>query len=137
MLLKNDDYDKLKERTVKENNKIKFYNKIDELIFCGDYINGIKYKGFEREFGRFGETYFIGYFQENKKFNGTEFDKNALTLFEGEFKDNKKYKGKEFNKEGELIFEGTYNNEEENGMEKVIVKTKNLFLLMGKQKEMS
>jgi len=132
MLLKNDEYDKLKERTVKENNKIKFYNKIDELIFCGDYTNGIKYKGFEREFGRFGETYFIGYFQENKKFNGTEFDKNALTLFEGEFKDNKKYKGKEFNKEGELIFEGIYNNEEEKWNGKGYCKNKEFIFVDGK-----
>ena len=132
MLLKNKDYDKLKERTVNENNKIKVFNKIDELIFSGDYINGIKYKGFEREFGRFGEIYFIGYFQENKKFNGTQFDKNARTLFEGEFKNNKKYKGKEFNKEGELIFEGIYNNEEEKWNGKGYCKNKEFNFVDGK-----
>ena len=58
------------------------------MIFEGEFIEGIKYKGTEKEYDRFGTLIFCGEYKNGNKFYGTEYYKDSIyerNIFEGEF----------------------------------------------------
>ena len=92
----------------KRNDELEVYNKEGNLIFKGEYINGVKY--------------------------GKEFDINGNLVFKGEYFNGKRFngRGKEFYSDGKLKFGGEYINWEKKGKKYVINPANgNLILLDG------
>ena len=103
--------------------KIREYDKLDNLIFEGEYLNG-KRNGKGKEYDKMKNLIFEGEYLNGKRNGiGKEYVGNGLIVlmvFEGEYLNGKRNgKGKEYNKNGgELIFEGQYLNGERNGKTK-------------------
>ena len=93
----------------KRNGKGKEYNNKGELIFEGEYLNGIKWEGDHR----------IKYLINDDKINKTNKDKKLVSK-------GKKIKLKEYDDEGDLIFEGDYLYKYRNGKGKEYYKDKSL-----------
>ena len=85
------DYRTFSGKYLKYETIVKEYNKNDELIFVGEYLNGVR----------------------NGK--GKEYYNDGQLKYDGEYLNGKRNgKGKEYNKYGELIFEGEYLNGKRN-----------------------
>ena len=85
----------------------KEYNKLDHLIYEGEYLNG-KRNGKGKEFGNFHEILFEGEYLNGKRSGkGKEYYRypnDRFVQFEGEYSNGEKNgKGKEFIKEGKLL----------------------------------
>ena len=92
----------------KYNKKVKEFDQIGNMIFQGEYINGVKY--------------------------GKEFDTNGNVVFKGEYSDGERFngKGKEFYTNGKLKFEGKYIKGKKIGKEFILNSTNgNIILLKG------
>ena len=92
-----------------KNGKIKEYFK-NELIFEGEYLNGVRWNGIWKGEGKFG-----GEILNGKKWNGKfkEYYVNNFFKYEGEYLNGKRHgEGKEYDNRGKLIFEGIYENGE-------------------------
>ena len=120
----------LKEKGAIINGKRKEYNKEGELIFEGEYQNGVR-NGKGKEYDDKGELIFEGEYLNEKRFNGKEYDNdndniyeykrgivfkkefydNGNLKFDGMYIDGKRYgNGKEYHTNGKLKFEGEYYN---------------------------
>ena len=106
--------------------KVKEYNNYDELIFEGEYLNGVK-NGRGKEY-EVGSLIFEGEFLNGKRNgNGKEYWQGILK-FEGQYLNGERNgKGKEYDENGELISEKEYLNgnileykgyKDENGQDK-------------------
>ena len=92
------DLEKEMRKIDEKNGIIKEYNEDGQLIFEGEYLNGIR----------------------NGK--GKEYLYNGTIIFEGEYlKGEKNGRGKKYYYDGTLIFEGEYLNGKRNGKEKNII----------------
>ena len=91
--------------------KVKEYDYNGELIFEGEYLNGLR-NGKGKEYGYFhGKLKFEGeYLNGLKNGNGKEYW-NGILIFEGEYLNGLR-KGKEYDYDGKLEFEGEYLNGE-------------------------
>ena len=105
----------------KRNGKGKEYNNKGELIFEGEYLNGIKWEGeYLSETGkRYNIRKGIKYLINDDKINKTNKDKKLVSK-------GKKIKTKEYDDEGDLIFEGDYLYKYRNGKGKEYYKDKSL-----------
>ena len=86
--------------------KGKEYNENGDLIFEGEYLEGIK-KGFMREYFSNGLLKFEGQIINGlKNEKGTEFNENGEMLFEGRYINGIKWSGKirEYHEKGKLKF---------------------------------
>ena len=122
----------------KKNGIGKEYDLDNNLIYEGEYENGIKKKGIE--YYIIGTKKFEGNYKNGIRWNGflydlnmknkyelkngngyiKEYHENGCLLFEGEIKDgNKNGKGKIYDKCGHLIFDGEFNNNIKYGKGKV------------------
>ena len=95
---------------VRWNGKGEEFNPEYYSVFVGTYKEGEKVEG--KEYGFFGELRFEGWYKNNERNGeGKEYDKNGNVIFEGEYKNNKWHgKGKKYDKNGKVIFEGEYEN---------------------------
>ena len=125
----------------KENKKNEFgkeYDFDDNIVFEGEYINGIKIKGIE--YYIIGTKKYEGDYKDGKRWNGVlydrnmkhqyelklgkgfikEFHENGCLSFEGDINNGEKTgKGKFYDEWGHLIFEGHLDNGIKNGMGKM------------------
>ena len=114
----------------KRNGKGKEYNNKGELIFEGEYLNGIKWEGeYLSETGkRYNIRKGIKYLINDDKIDKTNEDKKLVfkdKKIESTFKDGKE-KIKEYDVEDDLIFEGDYLYKYRNGKGKEYYKDKSL-----------
>ena len=96
--------------------KVKEYNNYDELIFEGEYLNGVK-NGRGKEY-EVGSLIFEGEFLNGKIWNGIgkEYVGTDTLLYEGEYLNGERNgKGKEYYPDGKLLYEGEFKNREWNG----------------------
>jgi len=104
------------------NGYIKIFNLFNELIFEGEYKDGVK-NGKGKEFNHNGKLIFEGEYLNGRKWNGYFIDKQInhelkkgkghinSSEFEGEYLNGKKHgKAKEYYSTGKLKFEGEYLN---------------------------
>ena len=122
----------------KKNGIGKEYDIDNNLIFEGEYEDGLKKKG--KEFYIIGAKKYEGDYKNGKRWNGMlydihkknkyelkmgngyikEYHQNGALSFEGVIKDgNKNGKGKIYNECGHLLFEGEFNNGVKNGKGKI------------------
>jgi len=96
----------------------KEYNKYGELIYDGQYLNGI-WNGKGKEYNNYGFWIFEGEFLNGERWNGkgVECTYDNFLEFEGEYLNGlRNGKGKEYYfYQGDLKFEGEYLNGERNG----------------------
>ena len=110
------------------NGEGKEFGNYNDLIFEGEYINGIK-NGKVKEYDFYGGLIFDGeYVNGERNRKGKEYNKDKL-IFEGEFLNNKKWNGigKEYNEDNKLKYEGEY---EKNGKGKKYYPNCQIFFLV-------
>ena len=116
----------------------KEYDFDDNVVFDGEYLNGLKVRGIE--YYILGTKKFEGNYKDGKRWNGIlydtdmqnkfelkegngyikEFHENGCLSFEGEIKDGEKNgNGKIYDECGHLLFEGNFKNGIKNGLGKI------------------
>jgi len=102
-----------------KNGNAKEYDKKDQLIFEGEYLN-LKRNGKGKEYKK-GKLIFEGeYSKGEKNGKGKEYNKLEDLIFEGEYLQGERNgKGKEYYPNGTIKFEGEYLNGKKNGYGKI------------------
>ena len=98
-----------------KNGKGKIYGKNLNLVFEGEYLNGMK-NGKSKEYNDEGKLIFEGIYLYDHKKEGKEFFENGKIKYEGEYLFDKKWNGKEYAENGDII--KIINN----GIEKIVGK---------------
>jgi len=93
---------------LKKKLEMKERNKIDNLLFEGEYVNDKKWIG--TGYDKNGNAIYT--LNNNINGHGKEYNCNGQLIFEGEYINGKRNgRGKEYNEKGKLLFEGEYFND--------------------------
>ena len=89
---------------------IEFYNIDDKrLEYEVEYINGFKSTNVGKEYNLYNQLIYEGeYFNGKRNGKGKEYNNKGKLIYEGEYYNNHKIRGKLFSIDGKLEFEGEY-----------------------------